>query len=426
MQTTYWITLLTALTGMVGPALTTHAQEQSAAPAVMLWEPGLALKLRQLALAGDERVKQTVKDVCREADAALEVGPFSVVDKTFIPPSGDRHDFSTIGRYWWPNPDTADGMPWIRKDGQTNPAYFDGSIGDTERLQSLRTAVNALARAWYVTNHAPYARKAGQLLRAWFLNPDTRMNPHANYAARFPGHWDGKGWGIHGTRHFTEFCDAVGLLANSADWTEADTQGMRDWMAAYLDWLLTSPNGIEEANTKNNHGTAYDWLVIRLAVFTGRTELAHQVLEEVKTRRLDPQIEADGALPLELARATGWRYEGYALEFMFRCALLGDQLGVDLWRYQTPNGASIRRALDYIVEHIQPEPGKVDQKLLDQVGVTRMGPLLSIAAVVYQEPRYRQVNEAIGYRERVRINLAEPNPHLCVPGLLDAPTSPAL
>lgn len=419
MKTTFWITLLTALIGMVGPALTTHAQEQTPAPAVMLWEPRLALKLRQLALAGDKRVKQALKDVRKEADAALSAGPFSVVDKTYLPPSGDRHDFSTIGRYYWPNPDTADGLPWIRRDGQTNPAYFDGSMGDTERFQAFRTAVNALARAWYVTEHEPYARKASELLRVWFLNPETRMNPNANYAARFPGHWDGKGWGIHGTRHLTELCDAVGLLASAPGWTTADQQGMHDWMAAYLDWVLTSPNGVEEANTTNNHGTAYDWLVVRLAVFVGRPELARKVLEECRTRRIASQFEADGSLPLELARANGWNYVGYALEYHFRVALLGDQLGVDLWHYQAPNGASLRLGLDYLIKHIQPEPGQLDEKLLKQVSVQRMGPLLSIAAAVYHEPAYQQLNEALGYHDVVRINFAGPNPQLCVPGLLE-------
>tara|TARA_B100000941_G_scaffold288934_1_gene266887 strand:- start:370 stop:1662 length:1293 start_codon:yes stop_codon:yes gene_type:complete len=395
-----------------------QTSSQNQRPDVMLWRPEVALQLRQMALASDPNVMQTVKDVCKEADDALKVGPFSVTDKTFVPPSADQHDFSTIGRYWWPDPTKPDGLPWIRKDGQTNPEYFNGSIGDTQRMLEMRTAVNALARAWYVTDNEPYARKAIQLLRVWFINPDTRMNPNAKYAARFPGHWDGKSWGIHGTRHLTEICDSVGLLTHSSAWTDADSKAMRDWMATYLDWLLTSENGIEEGNTQNNHGTAFDWLVVRLAVFCGKVDLAKQVLQTSKTKRIAAQIEADGSMPLELARAKGWRYEGYAMEYMIRIALLGDQLDVDLWHYQADNGASIRKGLDYIIKHIQPQPGQIDPKILNEVGVKRIGPLASIASEVYNEPAYHQFNKAIEYNDVLRINFSGPNPQLCLPGII--------
>ena len=39
------------------------------------------------------------------------------------------------------------------------------------------------------------------------------MNPNANYAARYPGHWDGRYLGIHSTaRPVMDILDSVELL----------------------------------------------------------------------------------------------------------------------------------------------------------------------------------------------------------------------
>lgn len=52
----------------------------------------------------------------------------SVVDKLRTPPSGVRHDYMSIGPYWWPNPASADGLPYVRRDGEVNPERSNGSF----------------------------------------------------------------------------------------------------------------------------------------------------------------------------------------------------------------------------------------------------------------------------------------------------------
>ncbi|TVO33114.1 alginate lyase family protein [Vibrio algivorus] len=51
------------------------------------------------------------------ADKALKRKIDPVVNKTLLPASGNKHDYYSFGPYWWPNPDTKDGLPYIRKDG---------------------------------------------------------------------------------------------------------------------------------------------------------------------------------------------------------------------------------------------------------------------------------------------------------------------
>ena len=51
-------------------------------------------------------------------DLSLSDGPWSVMDKQHVPPSGDKHDYMSLGPYWWPDPDKPDGLPYIRRDGE--------------------------------------------------------------------------------------------------------------------------------------------------------------------------------------------------------------------------------------------------------------------------------------------------------------------
>ncbi len=59
------------------------------------------------------------------------------------------------------------------------------------------------------------------------------------------------------------------FLENSSDWTDEDDIKIKKWFNDYLDWLKTSKNGIEESETKNNHGTWYDVQVVSHLLFLG-------------------------------------------------------------------------------------------------------------------------------------------------------------
>ena len=48
-----------------------------------------------------------------DADKLLSYQPVSVMDKTGLPPSGDKHDYMSIAPYFWPDPSKPDGLPYI-------------------------------------------------------------------------------------------------------------------------------------------------------------------------------------------------------------------------------------------------------------------------------------------------------------------------
>lgn len=155
-------------------------------------------------------LRTAAKRLRKEADAALKRGPFSVTDNDGAPPSGDMHDYVSYSVYWWPDPDKSDGLPFIRRDGHTN--HQQRAKGDREALKQMIDNVEALSLAYYFFERDEHAEHARRLLRVWFLDESTRMNPHLEFAQGIPGKEDGRGSGIIDSRAFVELLDSVELL----------------------------------------------------------------------------------------------------------------------------------------------------------------------------------------------------------------------
>jgi hypothetical protein len=323
------------------------------APASTLYQSYLSdLQAVREAARTDASLQASIGTLRRQADEALRMGPFSVMDKTGVPPSGDPHDYMSLSVYWWPNPDTEDGLPYVRRDGETNPETRDGTW-DKEPLMSLVESVPTLALAYYFTGHEPYADHAARLVRTWFLDEATRMNPNFNFAQAVPGRYEGRSFGIIESRRFMQIIDAVGLLEASGAWTAADDSALRTWFGDYLDWLLESDFGITEGAHHNNHATWYDAQVATYALYSGRPEVAREAIALNATRRILEQIEPDGSQPAELARTRAFDYSLFNLRALMNLARLGEQVEVDLWNFESPDGRSIRAALDWLIPFVE-------------------------------------------------------------------------
>ncbi len=144
-----------------------------------------------------------------------------------------------------------------------------------------------------------------------------------------------------------------GFLRRSSHWSDGDQQALVEWATEFLRWLRSSKSGREEARAQNNHGTLYDVQVAHLALVTGDLHLARETVERARERRIARQIRPDGSQPLELERAEPFYYLLYHLAALFKLATRAEHAGVDLWRYETDRGAGIRKALDYVVPHLE-------------------------------------------------------------------------
>ncbi len=356
------------------------------APRVFLLD-GKHLQLtRQRVQAGDKSLTPAWAKLEGEAQKALSVPPSSVVSKEAMPPSGDKHDYMSQAPYFWPDPKSPNGWPYIRRDGERNPEI--NKITDHRSLDQLESSVETLALAFYFKGDEAYAAKATQLLRAFFLDPATRMNPNLQYAQFIPGVNTGRGIGLIETRGLTQVVDSIGLLQGSKALTAADQHGLQDWFGKFLQWMLESKNGRDEAAAKNNHGTYYDLQVVSFALFVGKDDLARQVLQAARQKRIATQIEPDGRQPLELARTKAWSYSVGNLDGLILLATLGEKLGVDLWNFRTRDGRSIRQALDFLTP-VALGAQKWQYQELGGLKPQTLFPLMRRAATTYQDKQYQ-------------------------------------
>jgi hypothetical protein len=373
------------------------------APSVFLWDGNYLSKTRLRIWSGETNFAPALAALEKDAKEALKAEPFSVMEKSGLPPSGDKHDFMSQAPYYWPDPKSPDGRPYIRRDGERNPEIY--KIVDRRNLGRMGSAVQTLALAYYYTTNEVHADKAARLLRAWFLDPATRMNPNFEFAQAVPGENTGRGTGLIEAAGLTGVVDAIGLLAGSKAWTKRDQAGMEEWFSKFVQWMLESKNGRAEAAAQNNHGTYYDVQVVSYSLFVGKAQQARQIVEAARQKRIGRQVEPDGRQPLELRRTRSWSYSLMNLRGLFSLATLGDDVGVDLWNYRAEDGRSIRVALDFLAPYGLKEK-KWPYPQLGQFAPEELLPLLRRAGLVYHDSKYAAEaaqfsEEKSGDRERL-------------------------
>lgn len=370
------------------------ARAQSLPPRVSLLNGQLLLQNKRQLLDQSKAVtlRPALAKLERDAQKALALPPLSITGKTALPPSKDKHDYLSQAPYWWPNPNTPTGLPYIRRDGETNPEIKQ--ITDHVLMDKMISSVTTLAAAYFFTGKEAYAAKATEILRAWFLDPKTKMNPHLEFAQAIPGINTGRGIGIIETRSLPYVIDAIGLLSGSKSWTTADQTGLENWFAKFLTWLTESPNGRDESDEKNNHGTFYDVQVVAYSLFIGKTETAKKVLDAAKKLRVTEQLEPDGRQPLELARTKSWNYSNMNLEGLLMLAALGERAGVDLWNYKSADGRSIRRAIEFL-HPFALAPKTWNYKQIEPFTSERWFQSARIAAPNYRDAAYSKMMSSV-------------------------------
>ncbi|MFG2378190.1 alginate lyase family protein [Streptomyces sp. NPDC048504] len=302
---------------------------------------------------GDPQLGRVLKQLTTRADNWLHQGPWTVVDKPNPAPGGDVHDYLSQAPYWWPTTTpTADnpwGCPYVQRDGQRNPEVDTGT--DRQDVEKVFDSTYDLALAWYYTGDKRYAQQADQVLRTWFLDPATKMNPNLDHAQFIPCKYDGRAIGIIDfSQSYTSVVDAIAILSTGAPgWTRNDRTAMASWNSEFLGWLKNSAFGKEEGAAANNHGTFYDMELAALAYATGDTALARRTVLDARAKRIDPQIAGDGSQPQELARTRSWHYSTFDLVAYTRLAAIGRHVGVNLWTYQGPDGQGLLKAVDYLL-----------------------------------------------------------------------------
>jgi alpha-glucosidase len=287
--------------------------------------------------------------VLAAADRYLREQPVTITASRSPRSAGGPHDFFSEADYWWPDPQDPGG-PYVQRDGMTNPDNF---VEHRRALMRLSVQVPALAAAWRLTGARKYSDHAVRHLRAWFVEPETRMHPHLRYAQAIHGRVTGRGIGIIDTIHLVEVARALEVLRASPSLRPADRAAIHAWFAEYLAWMTTHEYGIAEREAKNNHGTCWLMQVAAFARLLGREDLLVYGRERFKTVLVPNQMAPDGSFPLEMRRTKPYGYALFQLDALATVAELLSTPGDDLWRFELPDGRGLRKAVAFMVPSIR-------------------------------------------------------------------------
>lgn len=331
----------------------------------------LTRALRNVKRGAYPRITSTI---LHEAAIALHAPIPSILDKSVTPPSGDKRDFISLSIYYWPNPSTVDGLPYVYRDGQVNPECANY---DRQAFVTMVQQVEVLTLAYALQGDERFAERAARVLRSWFLDPATGMYPRMLFAQYIPGNnvpvlWpdyppryvpgmNGRGGafvsfgGVIEDLHLVPLTDCIRLLEPSPHWTDRDRAGLRTWYSQYADWLLTHQHGLDEAACRNNHGSWYWADIACFLEFTGRHSEALTAIPAIFPTRLDLQVAPDGSQPEELGRAVSMNYTAFGLCSFTNIALSAARVGYDVWQVVSPGGRTLRSAVDWFVPYLTGE-----------------------------------------------------------------------
>jgi hypothetical protein len=369
-------------------ALSIHAQAQAALAAqgpVQIGAHGPLITEGDIEVIDHERI-------LRAANEYLPEPPITITAYSSPRSKGGVHDYFSEGDYWWPDPKNSKG-PYIHRDGYSNPANFNKH---REALIRLSLIVPALTAAWLLTQQKRFAERAALHLRAWFVDPATRMNPSLDYAQAIQGVTPGRGAGIIDTVHLVEVSRAARHLENAQVMAAADFAAVRAWFTQYMLWMITSKNGQEEEAAKNNHGTCWVAQVAAYAAFAGDENVMALCRERFRSHLLPEQMAADGSFPLELKRTKPYSYSLFNLDMLGMVCLIASASGSspggatnNLWEFALPNGNKYKKAFDFLFPFIEDKgkwPYAHDVEYFDEL--PNRQPSLLFAGLAYREAKY--------------------------------------
>ncbi|MDR3335043.1 MAG: alginate lyase family protein [Treponema sp.] len=265
----------------------------------------------------------------------------SVTTKTRLPPSGDPHDYVSLATYYWPDEQSGDGLPYIRRDGFVNTGGLKQY--DKDKFKRLAYLVYHGALLFLLIEEPRYSELIERHLYNWFIDPCTRMKAHLNYGQFIPGVTEGRAEGIIDySANFAYALNMLFLLDKKQLLGDELHSGLVMWHKEFRSWLLSSPIGKAEVTAKNNHGTFYDLALCLIGQFLEIEESFN--IETFVRMRIEMQIAADASLPLETARTKSMSYSFMALKGFLEIAKLMRPKGIYLfpqlkscvdWLYQS-------------------------------------------------------------------------------------------
>jgi hypothetical protein len=265
---------------------------------------------------------------------------------------GGLHDYFSQAYYFWPNPADPDGK-YINRDGQSNPDNFN----DHRRAMiALSIQMPALTAAWMLTRDRRYGKHAADHLRAWFLTPDSRMNPNLEYSQGVHGVSTGRSYGIIDTLHLVEVARSASLVAPEM-LTGPEQEALQTWFREYLHWMKASEKGISERKTVNNHAICWALQAAEFARLINDEETRDEVRVQYKDLFVPDQMATNGSFPKELARTKPYSYSIFNFDTMVMLCQSLQRDGDDLFAFALPDGRGICKGAAFLYPYLRDKTG---------------------------------------------------------------------
>ncbi|KAF9648312.1 chondroitin AC/alginate lyase [Thelephora ganbajun] len=301
------------------------------------------------------------KTIVRWANEYATLGPWSVMNKSVVPPTGDKHTYMSWLPYWWPDCSNVGNTTalsreqvykqckYVQRDGEFNPDVR--LVNDTGSFQTMSDAVLYNTLAWVINGSNIHMNNAVHYIDTWFINPNTFMYPNLDCAQgkRGVGGNNGSHAGVLDLKGMTKISSSIMILRKAAAsaWTKDLDGKMNQWLSQYINWLEHNPLALEEKAAANNHGSFYFNQVAALKILAGDNSGALNILGEYFDGIYKDQINADGEQPLEAERTRPYHYRTYNLAAMITNARLAKYAGWDVYQHTSNSGGTIQKALDF-------------------------------------------------------------------------------
>jgi hypothetical protein len=342
-----------------------------------------------------------VRRLRADAEKRVREGPWTVTSDRPKDLELDPHDYYSEAPYWWPNPDNPTG-PYIRKDGQFNPARF---LANKTALNSMADSVFTLGTAAYFLDEPRYAQRAIRDIRVWFIDPKTRMNPSLEYSQAVRGVNDGRGAGIIDGRVLIRAIQGMEFLAQTGQWDAKDQLAVHKWFDEYLHWLTHSENGEDEQRSGNNHASWWTAQVAAVASFVENKGEQKIAFDYYRDHIFSRQIKPDGSAPREEARTRSLSYSAFNLEAYTTICRIAQVNGVDLWSVRSKNGATIGAVIDYLEPYLT-DPRKWSKEQISEFPNDGLY-FLAFAGMGLKKPEYVAVFRKLERPEGAWISLVD-------------------
>ena len=250
---------------------------------------------------GNVELNLAYQELIESADSIMRIRHFpKVTEKDVKAITPDIHDYVSMATYWWPNPNSKDGFPYIRKDGKIYPGA--AKINNFKNLIDVSERIKILGLAYYFSNDDKYASTATGLINVFFIKDETRMNPNLNHAQFIYGLNKGRVEGIIESRFFLGLLDGVQLMKGSSKFPMTTYNKLQAWFKDFLHWMEDSAIGKQGMNLKNNIGTSYQLQRMAYYLFINNDMMVREIYNDNIKKLLNDQFKGDGAQPLELTR----------------------------------------------------------------------------------------------------------------------------